>query len=341
MLIYWTSLSLSLIFSFLSEYNRYLSRYFFLLSFFSVFFICAFRFDVGSDYQSYIEIFYNIQNGNSSYVEPGFYLLNYIFTNVRNGWFFVFLVSSFLTLYPLFKLSREYSVLLVFIIILFASGFIFRSNNLVRQGIATSFLLLACSDLNSKKNNKFYFYIFIAGMFHYASFAFIMLKQLNKIKFNKKVIIGISLFSIVSSFFFDFNSLIIKSISLIPHYGEIYSVKLINESASSGTNLVVYFWALLSVVIFYFRSDCIYSKIYLMGSVLSLFTLEFSLVYRFLSYMTDFKLMAIPLFLRSFSVNNPITLLIRFFLILMFMLFIAVNIKNGISGSLPFKFIFE
>lgn len=74
----------------------------------------------------------------------------------------------------------------------------------------------------------------------------------------------------------------------------------------------------------------------MIGSVSSLYFLQLSLAFRFLSYMTDIKILLIGLYLKDFRVIKGYYAFALLFVLMMLCL-VFVNITNGISGSLPYR----
>ncbi|WP_158666456.1 hypothetical protein, partial [Escherichia coli] len=72
----------------------------------------------------------------------------------------------------------------------------------------------------------------------------------KKIKAHKNIYVLLATVLLIASLFINATDFIKEIISLVPYYGEIYSVKLIDQSAGNGTNIVVYFWALVSIIMF-------------------------------------------------------------------------------------------
>lgn len=338
-IVYYVVLGFSAFVAFISDKakSQMLSYYFAIISFLPIYLLCALRYNVGSDYIAYQDIFYNIKYGYGSYVEPLYYSLNYLFSAFKNGWLGVFAISAFITFTPLFYIGCKEKILFWVVLLIFASGFLFRANNLIRQGIATAFFLLAIYWLHRGNNKKFYINIIVATLFHYTSIVFIASSLLRqKIKVHKNIYVLLATVLLIASFFINATDIIKRIISLVPYYGEIYSIKLIDQSAGNGTNIVVYFWALISIIMFYIRPNNIMALLFMIGSVSSLYFLQLSLAFRFLSYLTDIKILLIGLYLKDFRVIKGYYAF-TFVFVLMMLCLVFVNITNGISGSLPYR----
>lgn len=90
---------LSTFFIFISDRAKYKSDKLFLifLSFITIFIPSAIRYDIGTDYGSYIEIYNNLEE--HEYIEKGFYYLNKILLSINADSQLVIIISSFIYFY--------------------------------------------------------------------------------------------------------------------------------------------------------------------------------------------------------------------------------------------------
>lgn len=123
------------------------------ISAFPLFFLSAFRYGIGTDYfYTYTPEFYNVANGEESYYEVGFWLLNKIISLFTTNSQWVFIITSALFIgilyYVLKKMCRNIPMALL---LFFLSYNYFISLNNVRQSLASVILLLGIYFLSRKK----------------------------------------------------------------------------------------------------------------------------------------------------------------------------------------------
>lgn len=105
-----------------------------------------------------------------TYKEYGFWLLTYLCRWLGLSVEMFFLVCAFLYLFPLFvssyKLSKQYPHLIILFIVTTMSFYMYAVDG-IRNGISTSFLILAF--VNYRNTLRFFIYSLIAFSFHYSA----------------------------------------------------------------------------------------------------------------------------------------------------------------------------
>ncbi len=173
-----------------SKKDNKIWRYgFIILGTLPMFFIMAFRYDVGTDTSHYIDDFQIIANGNIVFAhEYGFYILNkmiLLFTN-QSQWLII--VTSFIFLAFFIKTVEEESTNpFLSIVILFGTTLFFVELNNIRQQIAVVMLLWGYRFV---KNNNLWAYIGVcvtaAFFFHLSSIMMIFVYPLVNTKLLQK-----------------------------------------------------------------------------------------------------------------------------------------------------------
>lgn len=169
-------LFLSTLFVYFSEKakNKYGSILFLAISFLIIFLPAALRFNIGTDYWSYVEIYEAVGAGNPVPIEWGtlglMYILNYLELSVE--WFFV--ITSFIIYFVYFlSLPKKGSVIYHFAYIV---TYYLVTYNLVRSALAFSFILLFIKLFLERKNFSVLTIVFlIAFIFHKSSVLLIVL----------------------------------------------------------------------------------------------------------------------------------------------------------------------
>lgn len=137
--------------------------------------ISSLRFDVGTDYLSYLQIFNSISDISinefirdySASYELGVYLIakfSSLFPYAQNIYFGIFATGTILFTYlglKRYKLPHVWVILFLYLLILFPMSF-----NLVRQMLAVSIFFYATSFIQYSKFLKFTILIVLAALFH-------------------------------------------------------------------------------------------------------------------------------------------------------------------------------
>jgi hypothetical protein len=162
---------------------------FFFFSFLFPFVFVALRYNIGIDYPSYVEFFYNIQNGNYLVAEPGYVLLNIIVDKLGLDYQWVFIVVGFFTLFFFYKaLPKDGFALAIFILIsIYYFDGLYKN---IRQALAISIMAYASKHIYDKNFFIYMLYAFVAMSFHLATgFILLFAYFLRYIRVNKYILI--------------------------------------------------------------------------------------------------------------------------------------------------------
>lgn len=156
------------------------------IAFLLVFIPSAIRFDIGTDYVNYLNIFENSARLESyKYKEPAFYYINWLlkYIDVHFQWMFAIFAFIF-TLIAFKSYPREKAWLLHF---LFFSTLWFFSFNIMRQTVALSWCLLASFYFLKGKYFWFFVFTFIGVTFHQSAFLILLVGALALIPLNSNL----------------------------------------------------------------------------------------------------------------------------------------------------------
>lgn len=179
----------------------------------------GFRYGRGSDYLYYKQLATKLTIENQLAVEPLFYAFNKKIIELQIPYYFAFLFYSFLLIYSCAILLRKRREIAFFALPLFYLATITQSENLVRQFVAFSLILIAINYLLKDKYIIFLVFLISAYFIHHSSIVFlpflIFFKFIKKPFCNLYVIIilfFISLFvlpkiEIINAFFNKISSL--------------------------------------------------------------------------------------------------------------------------------------
>lgn len=165
---------------------------------------------IQSDFQNYYPWFeelstiWNAKNFFKSFTEsyePGFVLFSILCKSIIPNYFCWILVCSLIDILVLKHIFKEYSanVCLSFAIY-FAVGAIIMEFNLMRNIKAILILMLALKYIRERRMLKYFFYVFIATLFHITSIIFIPLYFILDKRIPKVVLSGIFIICIAVLF---------------------------------------------------------------------------------------------------------------------------------------------
>jgi len=173
-----------------------LSIIFYCIAFFIPFLFLAIRYDIGTDYQSYINYFYRIASGEDVPKEMGYIwinqLIDYFVIDVQ--WLFIFF--GFFYLFFAFKsLPKQGFAFGLFLLI--TISYLYEGFSAIRQGLVISMLTYVLHNIDEKGFWNYLVWIIIASFFHLVTaFLFLMAYPLVKIKLHKYI----SIFLVIGLF---------------------------------------------------------------------------------------------------------------------------------------------
>jgi hypothetical protein len=155
-----------------------------------LFFVSAFRFDVGADYRPYTNAFNNlvilptIELANQR-MEKGYIFVNRYIQLFINDFQMLFVVISLIVILLVYAMLLRYCKnpslgLLCFYLL----GFYFNSMNFMRNVIAALIVVFAYKYIKEKSFMKFIVVVLLASTFHISALAFIPFYFIFKFKFN-------------------------------------------------------------------------------------------------------------------------------------------------------------
>lgn len=216
--------------NFSSNYKNTVYKGLFYAFIIPVFIISSCRYYVGSDYESYSDIFYY-----DLPIEPLYKLIQNFSKLIINKYeflvFIIFGLAFCLKTKCFNKLSYQKGILLTFISY-FSFYYIAYDINAIRQGLALGFTMIAGYYAFEKKLQSFLIFTTIASLIHYTAICFYPLYYLLTLSYNKKHIWGIILSCIILSAINIFNQFINITESLFS--GSIIAAKIYNYGTSEA-----------------------------------------------------------------------------------------------------------
>lgn len=317
----------------------------YLLCFLVLLIVAGFRWNVGTDYINYESIFEVYQSGNDPYwtnFEIGFALLNKCIAAIANSQV-LFLVSSYITLYYIFKTIKENSIDPFLSIFLFYTLYSYcDSLNIVRQYIAMAICFSALKNLKENELKKYVFKIILACFFHASAICMLPIYFLSKLKV--KTSLYIILFTLVLLLFASYNYFIELIIKIFPQY----SIYLNYEAGGATINLLflfINFILLIWVRVFLKKrgipepkEHSLYMNICFLGWCTYFFSSINTMFSRIGSYFFLFSILSIPYCLSQLKIRERkiLTTCIYGIVILIFMYYLL----NNNSGVVPYNWYF-
>lgn len=311
-----------------------------LLACFPLFFIAAFRYDVGQDYlYTYFPYFYRVQAGTvTETLEPAYHLLNVIVAKLGGSVVWVFAISAAIFMMCVFtSIYRESPspVLSIFLLVGMTYYFIFL--NTMRQMIGCGILLYALRFVQKKRFGPFLICVLIASCFHISCFLGIVIYFLQFIRFSPKITLGVTALLLVLSR--PLTQLALKIIAMTPYGSYIGSVF---DTGEKGYFIIAINAAILLLgMAFYQKNDKF--NLYFNLQVVSLWIAAFSgnvaLIGR-LRWMFGLPgIILIPLILKGIK-NGKLRFLAISAVVICFALYTAITIglRNG-NNVLPYQMI--
>lgn len=158
--------------------------------------ISGIRYNVGQDYMyTYVNIFNQVLEGNSekAWGDWGYTFLNKIVTYFTDDYAGIFILTSFMFIFFVFKsIYRESDNIAYSIMLLVFMGYYFCFMNGVRQMLATSILLFSISYVKRREVIKFGLCIIGACLIHFSAIVFIPVYFIYNMHWdNKKIIMAV------------------------------------------------------------------------------------------------------------------------------------------------------
>lgn len=332
----------SVMFALISERIKALRNLGIVISLLFIVVLCGLRYNVGTDYESYVSIFDKITIDGFVIIEPGYYLLNELFKNISNGQVYVFFICTLITYVILYLTLLRENILFLGLFFSFTFGFVFLSNNIIRQALVIPLFFYSIKYIYEKRIINYWLCIIVCSLFHYSAILLIPLFWIYKLNFKKYYWLLILSICYLVSFTQIFKIFIIKITSFLPKYsGYLISGAEDNSAIKSGTTMFIVY--LLNVFIIYnykyiFSNEKlkIYYNLYLLGVSISFLTMNISFIFRFSYYLTSLIVFVLPLFIKSIKIRDQ-KLLFSIVILVISLIFWSKALWFNDHGCLPYN----
>lgn len=161
--------------------------------------IASIRYGVGQDYfYTYVPVFNKVLAGqaNEAWGDIGYTFLNVLVTYFTDDYAGIFILTSCMFIYFVFKAIYEDSDNIpLSIILLVFMGYYFCFMNGVRQMLATSILLFSIKYIKQRNAKKFFFYLLGASLIHLSAIIFIPVYFIYTMNWSNKKMMFFIIFS--------------------------------------------------------------------------------------------------------------------------------------------------
>jgi len=305
------------------------------------------RENVGVDYSSYSNLFYEIRYGGEQDVfEPFNMAIINLAHIIGAGNMFIFSVYSLITIVGVFNFVKSFGVSKEIAVFIFMTVSIFYLStfNLVRQWAAISMMLFAINNLIERRYYRMLIFIFSACMFHLSALVLFVIPFLSN-RLSKSVVIAIVIASVVFSGVF---LLVIEQLPYVRYLSDSFR----SDRAVSSMLLTIYILSLF-LPIFYFgyfnnekkipcrevvvlNMNLISILILLISAILQI---DFQAAMRVNLYFSIQLIVVLPLLLLKLDRSLKIIIYPAFLLSLGVVFFYTIIFKGGEYMLTPFKYI--
>jgi len=310
---------------------------FYSVAFLIPFFFLAIRYDIGTDYQNYVDYFYRISSGEIIPKEPGYLFVNYIISyfDLDVQWLFVFF-GFFTFLFAYKALPKEGFAMGVFLFI--AIFYLYEGFSAIRQGLSIAIMAYAIRYIVEKNFKMYLFWAVIAMLFHLITAVLLLVVYpfINK-NINRFVLIFLIIsFFILIKFTGITTSMMNVVAMLFPKYAWYINSKFMEPAAiSSGLGVMIKVSIALSVIFFkekikekYSNADIVIN-LYVLYIISLIFHLKLSIFGRVEEVFIFASVLAVVYFINTFEKGSRV-----FVIFLIGLLQYIIFMKYIASGTL-------
>lgn len=325
-----------------------ISKRFFTFAFFFILLVfSALRVNIGTDYDGHYQIYKELSRGNLKIgiTEPFYMIINLLCINLNLGFPVVVAISSFFTLYPIYRISQNENkplLLLFYFLQMYLIGYC-----LIRQYMAISFEIYGVYLWFYKNKRKHGFIFMLLGCCVHVSmwiFVFVFLvSKIFKVKNSITIVLSVVIFliSLRTNLLLDF----VFSLAKKTKYGVYTDVmNKDNKAVELGTGLGVVLRIITYYILYYLNSknkdnlkyNNFFNFLFLALAVSDALSLKIMILTR-LRFVFQIALF-MPLFDSELNLKkNYLYSLSNVLLVLLFLAYL-VTYKGGVEwGNLPYQ----
>jgi transmembrane protein EpsG len=326
---------------------------FYSVAFLIPFIFLAIRYDIGTDYQNYVDYFYRISGGEIVPKEPAYLLVNYViaYFNLDAQWLFVFF-GFFFIFFAYKALPKDGFALGVFLLI--TTMYLYEGFSAIRQGLAIAIMAYAVKYIYEKNFKMYFFWAMVAMMFHAITAVLLLIVYpfVNR-DINKFFLI---FFILITFFLVKFTGVVMGAMHLVailfPKYGWYINSQFMEPAAvSSGLGVILKISIALSVIFFKekivkrYKHANITINMYVFYIIFLIFHLKLSIFGRVEHAFVFYAIISITYFVNTFESRSKVIVgfIIGTLYYIIFMKYIAtgtLEIDNDVYVN-PYQTILE
>jgi transmembrane protein EpsG len=298
----------------------------------------AIRYDVGSDYFSYIRIYEDIASKGILWAletlrtEPGYALLNWLVFIIFDNKQFVFIITSFFTIGLIFLTIKQHkeTANIGIAVFIFLVAYYFWMWTVIRIGLSIAIVFYAYRFIINKDILKYTALVLLASFFHYtALIVWPLYFLINSTKTNKMIFYSFFyVVAVVLFLFFDVLSGAVLSGTKFEAYVNFLG------NLSSSLNQIILKLPIYFLLLAYSRTlkaidkrNIVYLRIYFIGIVLLSLTLWLGIIDRALNYFFIVEVLLVSSLLKMKEINERMLImsLVCFYYTAIFIYFRLTN----------------
>lgn len=210
------------------------------------------RHEVGTDYNSYKEIFDN----HYELAEFGYNKISQMVHHIGGGFTILMLVCAFINISSLHYVFSRYKYYFIsfLLFIIMSGGYSFMVNG-IRQALAIGFFLIAVHYINNLK--KYLLFIILASCFHLSSIVLLPFYWVCKMNFNSRLAFKVILLLLIFSKIINYSQVFIPLIQYTI-YGKYLEI-ITSLNTETGTGLGFLFINIIGLIVLY-KGDYLLKK---------------------------------------------------------------------------------
>lgn len=293
--------------------------------------IGGFRYNVGRDYDNYVNAFSYIVSGISFKAEILYRYLVFFVYKIGGTQQLVFLVVEIITCFLYFKFIYDNAIdfYLSSLIYLCIGPYYFSSYNTIREALAVAIFLNALKYLKEKKNTYKFILCLCIGFFVHKSiligFVFVIIKN----KFKKNYIL--SLIGVIGIVSVSINFGVVEKV--LSMFNGDYNHYISTFSQDMDLSYLIFELIAVLILIFYYYSKIEIEDVYLNIDIMAIsvigfafFTGRFTMLFtRIASYFTPIFIIVIPQIIQCFKQKKIAKYIIVLSCIIYFLILIMTN----------------
>lgn len=326
------------------SYLKYRKRDCSTLIFVALFLFSSLRYQTGYDYGNYLETIL-AQDGEEKFEILVRWLIS--FSRTTHYQFF-FIITSFLTLYPIYRLSKKYSLdpSLSLIVYLLFPIFYLESLSIIRNAVAFSFITYALDEYLERSYVKAILFYILAIGFHTSAILGILLVVIERIKLSR----GLLILIYITSFFVS--PIILSAVSSIQSdFGLFIKISnyAINGKVGAGATMAILINCIGVLSLVYWKRLEKLGRynylwlVYVMFGVIfwNCFGFEGTLRLRISSFFLIYLILLLPSFKYVFKRISHIQMkgILTLFLLVVFMASFYININGHLKDLSKMSFL--